>query len=767
MAAAVALAVLSLVAAPGARGVLGDGRSLAPVMLAALGMHVVAWGCRRRLGHNGSLVALLATPVLVAWLALPGTTVLGIPWSDTVRAAARGTRRALEALATGLPARADEPEVLQDGRLVLAVLLVAVCALLADLAAFRVRRASVALVPSFTLLLVGVTRAPSDRLGAGVAAYLVAAMAFLLLHHTMALQGSAVVGGDRSGLRLTRAGPAAVLAAVAVVVAMLAAPLLPGYGSPAVVASVRSGDEARSALRLSGLVDVNPALTEQSDVVMFTVASPVPTYWRLTSLDRFDGERWTQGDDDGTATPPGLLAAYANGVSVVQDYEIEGLRSDWLPAAYRPQRVDGVAASVAGGSSTLRPRDSVGFGQRYQVVSLLPRLTGSELRLLSSAVPDPALAPYREVPPGVSRRVLAEAARIVGSVPSASAYDAALALQAYFRDNFTYDLEVGASADDDALVDFLFRTRRGYCEQFAAAFAVMARAVGLPARVAVGFTPGDRGADGRYVVRGLNAHAWPEVHLDEAGWLAFEPTPERGMPGAEAYTGVGPAQASRGGADPAPPGAIPTSSATSAATTVGSVAPATVPPSTPPSPATTAPDRRSPPPARPGRGPVALVAGAVAVAVLFAGVPLAKQVRRRARRRRAAGPNERVMVAWAEAAEALAAAGVARRPCETLLEHAARAAGDERLADRVAEPVLVLAGRAGTVSYSRREVDAGEAADCDRAAAAVGSAVRSVTPLHRRVAHAVDPRPLLSAPRRQGTRRRDPTGGGDRAGRLR
>jgi len=101
-----------------------------------------------------------------------------------------------------------------------------------------------------------------------------------------------------------------------------------------------------------------------------------------------------------------------------------------------------------------------------------------------------------------------------------------------------------------ALERFLFETRRGYCEQFAGAFAVLARAAGLPTRVAVGFTPGDLGNDGRYRVRGLHAHAWPEVHLEGAGWVAFEPTPGRGNPTAEAYTGVPAAQASSLGLPP-------------------------------------------------------------------------------------------------------------------------------------------------------------------------------------------------------------------------
>src|SRR5207253_3253245 len=89
---------------------------------------------------------------------------------------------------------------------------------------------------------------------------------------------------------------------------------------------------------------------------------------------------------------------------------------------------------------------------------------------------------------------------------------------------------------------------------FAGTFAAMARAIGLPSRVAVGFTPGVLEADGLWHITGRQAHAWPEVFVAGYGWVAFEPTPGRGAPGAEAYTGV-PAQqdVAGGGGGPRPP----------------------------------------------------------------------------------------------------------------------------------------------------------------------------------------------------------------------
>ena len=112
------------------------------------------------------------------------------------------------------------------------------------------------------------------------------------------------------------------------------------------------------------------------------------------------------------------------------------------------------------------------------------------------------------------------------------------ALQDSFRDgSFTYSLAVQPGQSTSAIEAFLFENRVGYCEQFAGAFAAMARAVGLPARVAVGFTPGqpDPLTPGRYVVRGENAHAWPEVYLAGIGWVGFEPTPGEVWPGVSTF----------------------------------------------------------------------------------------------------------------------------------------------------------------------------------------------------------------------------------------
>ena len=123
-------------------------------------------------------------------------------------------------------------------------------------------------------------------------------------------------------------------------------------------------------------------------------------------------------------------------------------------------------------------------------------------------------------------------------------YDIALALQNFLRDpaNFAYDTTYDPKATgSDALSYFLFVSKKGYCQQFAGAFAVMARELGLPTRLALGWTYGQQAGD-VYSVTADEYHTWPEVYFQGVGWVPFEPTPGRGIPGAEGYTTVPTAQ---------------------------------------------------------------------------------------------------------------------------------------------------------------------------------------------------------------------------------
>jgi transglutaminase-like putative cysteine protease len=160
---------------------------------------------------------------------------------------------------------------------------------------------------------------------------------------------------------------------------------------------------------------------------------------------------------------------------------------------------------------------------------------------------------YLEMPDGLPSVVVETAQNVAAG--AATDYDKAIALQAWFRSNFAYDTDVNFGSDKNAIADFI-AAKRGFCQQFAGTFAVMARALGLPSRVAVGFTAGELRDDGLYHVYGRHAHAWPEVWFAGLGWVAFEPTPGRGNADTAQYTGVEGQQAT-GGATGGPTGSNP------------------------------------------------------------------------------------------------------------------------------------------------------------------------------------------------------------------
>ncbi len=159
---------------------------------------------------------------------------------------------------------------------------------------------------------------------------------------------------------------------------------------------------------------------------------------------------------------------------------------------------------------------------------------------------------------GVDRRVDQLAAQVTAG--TRTAFDATVAINRWFTqpgNRFRYDHKTTPGNSGDALVDFLFTGRRGYCEQFASAMAIMLRTLRVPARVAVGFTPGTP-TDGSRLITTEDAHAWVEVWFPGAGWLPFEPTPRsdgRTVTPGYVAAGVGP---SAGVPPPAPPPAADT-----------------------------------------------------------------------------------------------------------------------------------------------------------------------------------------------------------------
>jgi transglutaminase-like putative cysteine protease len=718
-----------------------------PVLVTVLAAHALAL-VTRRLGL-GPLTATALSGVgvvlVVAWVVEPHTLTFGLPLGRTWDVVNLDLKAAWERFGE---VKAPTPVV--PGFILACAAGGWVAAFAADTFAFRARARFEALAPSFVLFLVGaILGAERYRLAASVL-YLAAVLAFLVLSERARAAGpSWFAGRSRDGARaLVRGG--ARTAAVAVALAVLVAPHVPGAHSRGLV-GWREGAIKGSSSRqtVSPLVDIRERLISRTGVELFRVRSSEPSYWRLTSLERFDGNIWSSSGSYSPARGPlpSGVSSRASQEVVIQEFDIRALSAIWLPAAYRPQRLDGPrGVRFDPDSSSLLTDGDTAEGLRYSVQSAVPRLTATELVPATAALPRRLQEEYLALPDDFPDRVRGLAENLtradpencerLGCSPAETSsgrlnpYHQARALQDWFRSTFTYDLNQRSGHDTLAIERFLFVTKAGYCEQFAGSFAAMARSLGLPARVAVGFTPGAPSPDGSYHVTDREAHAWPEVYLAGFGWVAFEPTPGRAVPGGDEYTGIRD-PATQAGTDPTAPTAT-----TVAPTTVP--APEDAPPPTEPRPETATPadagNDRSWPVPRP------LTALAVAFLAYGVGVPLLGRRRRSRRRARAATPTARVLVAWEEAGDDLDLAGLGRLPSETAAEYAGRAG---RVAAGVAAPLSELAVHVSVAAYSPTGVDEAAAGRAESAAAAVRADLWATAgPVHR-ARWALDPRPLL------------------------
>jgi transglutaminase-like putative cysteine protease len=720
--------------------VFNGGTFMGPLIVLAVATHIGLAAARRR-GIGLALTALgtiVGFVVLASWLLFGSTTRYLAPTPTTLRTARASLSGSWHAFQ-----QVVAPTHAQPGFMLAAAVALCFAVFLADWAAFRLWAPLEALVPLATLF--GFTAfMGTNRIQVFVTTLFASASLLFVLEHRVAQRERTTTWlanqVQQGSTWLLKVGATAV--GLAALGGLLIAPKLPGADQPGVVhlRGDRPGNNAR--VTISPLVDIQSKLVRQVDTTLFVVDANQPAYWRLTSLDTFDGQIWRSSGRYDSANGS-LSGALPKGVpdpgaknQVNQTYTIIGLDQLWLPAAYIPVSVKPQDFSVRyqSSSSTLIVDTNLtnSNNQAYAVKSVLPRFTPAELRTASRAIPKDIRDQDLAVP-GLSTN-----ARNIARTVTADAktpFEKALALQGYFRDPklFHYDQNV-AYANDVNAIDVFLRERRGYCQQFAGTFAALARSIGLPTRVAVGFTPGvqDPADPNRYEVKGGDAHAWPEVYLGQYGWVPFEPTPGRGAPNEQDYLGIRPQQASIGG-------------------TSATLAPTTAPPVT--SATTTLPSSKpdnhlkTEPTATTGSSHrkldlsswtevILLVALGLVLAYLIV-VPSLYALERHRRRSHARDPSTRVRVAWLEIEESLARVGAARRRDETSAEYAARAG--ERVPTQ-ADHLRGLAGMADAAVFGAGGLDEATAAAVEDEAAELRAVIDSQVPRWRRLLERFDPR---------------------------
>jgi transglutaminase-like putative cysteine protease len=173
-------------------------------------------------------------------------------------------------------------------------------------------------------------------------------------------------------------------------------------------------------------------------------------------------------------------------------------------------------------------REGLDEGDIYTVDALMSDAQSAELRTAGIAYPDEITERYLALPETVTQRTL-DLAQQLGTQGN-NPYDISKAIERYLRDTIVYNEQVAFPPADVDVVDFvLFQSQQGYCEYYASAFIVLARANGLPTRMVTGFAPSEESIEGGFLYREQQAHAWPEVYFPGYGWIAFEPTAARNV----------------------------------------------------------------------------------------------------------------------------------------------------------------------------------------------------------------------------------------------
>jgi hypothetical protein len=290
------------------------------------------------------------------------------------------------------------------------------------------------------------------------------------------------------------------------------------------------GDGSASRTTLNPIVSVSAQLTSSTSRPVLTVETtdPDPGYLRLTSLDQFDGRSFspsTLSAPESAQVSNGIAAPTIPGTRQSTRVSVADFAVSWLPL---PQQVldvevEGDWRYDAITNSVFSARDDT-EGLQYEVVSVAPQWTAADLSLAGATQVDGAMAALTRLPEDIPDSVRTLTTQVTAG--ELSPFRKAVAIQKFLTSSpFTYDLSARQTDSADALADFLLVTHKGFCQQYATAMAVMARIVGIPSRVAVGFTRGERQADGTWRVTTKDAHAWPELFLAGFGWVPFEPTP--------------------------------------------------------------------------------------------------------------------------------------------------------------------------------------------------------------------------------------------------
>ncbi|WP_332662975.1 transglutaminase TgpA family protein [Aeromicrobium sp.] len=466
-------------------------------------------------------IAVVVELLALAWIFVPDTLIVILPTLDTFRElGSLASAAQVIIIEEQAPVAAAKPVVLvvasSFGLLVI----------VADVLLERRRAAS-----GIGLLLLAVFATPALIAGDTPSVWLFVVVAALWL---VILRSRTAVGGT---LARRQRGPALVLG-VAALAAAVTFPVI----SPDVSAVATSWGKPPPAVFGRG---INPMLelgqnlrrNGTTTALTYTTGLPEAPYLKVATLRDFSGKTWKPGSTRQFSAPEGAEALMDPDIKVEREsttITIRQLRTTMLPVPYPMEDVSGLEGKwLRGFGLTMTSPDDDTRGQRYSVTSLDIQPTATQMR----AIPPPSsriLVQHETDLPEKMPAIIEDTARRV-TEDATNQYDQVIALQDYLRNDgaFAYS-ETAPVADGydgngiDVIAKFLEK-KSGYCVHFSSAMAVMARTLGIPSRIAVGYAPGSvvgvRDGQNQYEATSDDLHAWTEIYFEGAGWISFEPTP--------------------------------------------------------------------------------------------------------------------------------------------------------------------------------------------------------------------------------------------------
>jgi transglutaminase-like putative cysteine protease len=528
------------------------GRFLGPLILVAIvvpvaGVILRAAPIPRRIGV---LTHVLVVTVLV-WLLLGGSPIHLVSSTQDIADRMGDAWTSAQSYRPPIPQEVPSiaPLLIPCGALALLVV---------DVLACWMRR-----VPLAGLPLLAVYCVPISVIGDGVSwiVFLFAATGFLLmmfLHESAHItrwgrplgETSAAADpngfGVRTGASKTSATTVGSMAVVLAVILPIFIPTLHLDG----LGLFGPGGDGDGVKVVNPITDMRRNLQLGKDIPLLSVRTddPSPSYLRIAVLTQFNGVEWTSGNrsiiegQTANGLTPLEQGLALNVETDPHNYTVTAstdFDSRWLPTMFP------VSSVTARGdwhwdATTM---DFIAANDSTNTAGLTWTMTGSNPQLSAFSMVN-ALSPplsieqnYVDLPNTLPKYVSELADKVTRD--SSSRFEEAVTLQNWFRTKFRYNLDTAPGDGNQALLRFLAPGkggRVGYCEQFASAFAVMARTLDIPARVAIGFLSPDPKGNNEFVFSAHDMHAWPELYFRGSGWVRFEPTPGGRAENVPAYT---------------------------------------------------------------------------------------------------------------------------------------------------------------------------------------------------------------------------------------